>query len=78
MNDFKMDELNSKISYEEGKIFWDYNRGYTSQLMKRLMQQGYTAVRAGAIYILKNPDNEEVITAYSWEGLLFETAKLFV
>jgi len=39
---------------------------------------GSIAVKAGAIHILKNQDGEEVVTGYSWEGLLFNTAKLFV
>ena len=58
--------LNDQISYEEGKIYWEHCKGYTSDLMKRLMKQGYYAVK------------EEVVTGYSWEGLLFNTAKLFV
>ncbi|MFA7157589.1 MAG: hypothetical protein WC123_07905 [Bacilli bacterium] len=78
MNGENIEQLNANISYEEGKIYWDYCQGYTSELIKRLLKSGYIAVKAGAIYILKNPENEEIITGYSWPGLLFNTAKLFV
>ena len=78
MNKLQINKLNDQISYEEGKIYWEHCKGHTSDLMKRLMKQGYYAVKAGAIYILKNQDGEEVVTGYSWEGLLFNTAKLFV
>jgi len=47
-------------------------------VMRKGRYIGSIAVKAGAIHILKNQDGEEVVTGYSWEGLLFNTAKLFV
>jgi len=73
-----IDVFNKSITYEEGKIYWDYCKGYTSNLIKRLRKQGYTVVLSGAIHILKNKEGNEVTTGTSWERLLYNTAKLFV
>lgn len=77
MYGYQVEELNNQITYDEGKIYWAWNKGYTSELIKRLHKIGYMTVKSGAVYILKNPEGEEVTTGYSWEGLLFNTAKLF-
>ena len=78
MNESQIENMNKNISYEEGIIYWEQNKGYTSKLIKRLHKQGYTTVKSGAIHILKDKEGKEMLTAYSWPGLLFETAKLFV
>lgn len=78
MNELQINEMNNKITYQEGKIYWEHCKGHTSDLIKRLHKQGYTTVKSGAVYILKDKEGKEMLTAYSWEGLLFKTAKLFV
>lgn len=78
MNEFDIQKMNEQITYEEGKIYWDHCKGYTSNLIKRLHDQGYVTIKSGAVYILRNPDEQEVVTGYSWEGLLLNVAKLFV
>ena len=78
MNGFDIEKLNDKITYQEGRIYWEHCQGYTSDLIKKLHKLGYTTVKSGGVYILKDKEGKEMLTAYSWEGLLFETAKLFV
>jgi len=74
MNSIDIAKMNEKINYQEGKIYWDYCKGYTSDLIKRLLKIGYTVVKLGAVYILKDKDKNEVITGYSWESLLYNVA----
>jgi hypothetical protein len=78
MNELQINKLNDKISYEEGKIYWEHCKGYTSDLIKRLHKQGYTSIKRGAVHILKSPEGEEMATGYSWEGYLFNIASLFI
>ena len=39
MSTGRIEELNSKIDYEEGKIYWENNKGYTSKLIKLLTEK---------------------------------------
>ena len=78
MNEINIQKMNEQITYEEGKIYWDHCKGHTSDLIKRLHKQGYVTVKSGAIYILRNPEGQEMTTGYSWEDLLLNIAKLFV
>jgi len=78
MNKIEVEKLNNNITYDEGKIYYEHCKGYTSDLVKRLRKIGYTIVKRGAVYILKDQKHIEVTSGYSWEGLLFNTAKLFV
>ena len=74
MNSIDIAKMNEKINYQEGKIYWDHCKGYTSELIKRLLRSGYTAVKVGAVHVLKDNNNQEVASGYSWEGLLYNTA----
>jgi hypothetical protein len=74
MNVYDIEKMNDKITYDEGKIYWDHRKGYTSDLIKRLLRSGYTAVKVGAVHVLKDINNQEVVSGYSWEGLLYNTA----
>ena len=76
MNEFDINKMNEKIGYEEGKIYWDHCKGHTSNLIKRLLKNGYTIVKNGAVHILKDNEGKQVTTGYSWEGLLFNVAVL--
>lgn len=60
----------------ETNIYYNVNKGYTSTTIQRLKKQGWKAVKSGAIHILKDKDNKEVLTAYSWRSLLEKTEKL--
>jgi len=76
MNELDIEKLNNEIGYEEGKIYWDWCKGHTSDLVKRLSKNDYTIVKSGAIYILNDEEKNEVTTGYSWEGLLYNIAKV--
>lgn len=41
MNELQVNEINKTIDYEEGKIFWEWNKNWTSELWKKLYRQGY-------------------------------------
>ncbi len=68
--------INEQIKYNDGKIFFELNKGYTSNTMKYLYQCGYRAATSGVIHTLYDSDNKAVCKAYSWLGLLQETAKV--
>ena len=74
MNELDINKMNEQIGYEEGKIYWEHCKGHTSNLVKRLLKNGYTVIKSGAIYIMKNQDNKQITTGYSWEGLLLNIA----
>lgn len=78
MNEINIQKMNEEITYDEGKIYWDHCKGHTSDLIKRLHKLGYVTVKLGAIHILRDPEGNEITTGYSWEGLLLNTAKIFV
>lgn len=71
-----IDKLNSQISYKDGKITWEPNKGWTSHTMKYLYQCGYRTTTSGIIHTLYDMEGKKVTSAYSWIGLLFETAKI--
>jgi len=68
--------MNKEITYNEGKIKWENGKGYTSETMKYLYQCGYIATKSGVMHYLYDSEGNKIAQAYSWEGLLFETAKL--
>jgi len=67
---------NEQINFEEGKIYFAPGKGYTSKLMERLYSMGYRATTAGIMHYLNDEKGHKVTTAYSWEGLLLQTAIL--
>lgn len=69
--------INNGISYQEGKIIFEPNRGYTSELMKRLYDLGYRASTSGIMHYLYDTDNKLVCSSHSWVCLLEQTAKTF-
>lgn len=72
----QVEKMNEEITFADGKIKWENGKGYTSETMKYLYQCGYRAVTSGVLHILYDNENKEVTTAYSWEGLLLNTAKI--
>jgi len=76
MNQLQISEMNKQISYNDGKIFWNENKGYTNKTMQYLSQCGYYAATSGAMYYLFDSEGNKIVTAYSWVGLLLETAKI--
>ena len=50
MTEQAIDSLNSKI-YDEGKIYWEMNKGYTSLLWKRLYSAGWRMKRNNCAFI---------------------------
>lgn len=76
MNNLQIENMNSQITYNDGKIFWSENKGYTSKTMQYLYQCGYRAATSGIMHYLYDMDGNKIAQAYSWEGLLLETAKI--
>lgn len=76
MNQQQIEKMNSQISYNDGKIFWNENKGYTSKTMQYLYQCGYRATTSGIMHYLNDNEGNRIAQAYSWEGLLLETAKI--
>lgn len=72
----QIDNLNEKITYQDGKIVFETNKGYTSETMKYLYKCGYRASVSGIVHTLYDMDNKPITTAYSWVGLLYNTALL--
>lgn len=70
-----VNEVNERIDSEEGKIYWDQRKGYTSKLMSRLLQSGYYYVIDGKEITLKDRDGDDVVKSYSWKGILFNVAQ---
>lgn len=68
--------INEQISYNEGKIY-NSGRGYTSELIKRLYDNGYRASTSGIMHYLYDNEGRKVLTAYTWIALLKQTAILF-
>lgn len=48
-----VDKLNETIPYAEGKVYWEWNKNWTSDLWKRLYKLGYRTKRskAGFVYV---------------------------
>jgi len=76
MNPSQVENMNKQITYNDGKIKFENGRGYTSETMKYLYQCGYRATTSGAMHYLYDSEGNKIATAYSWEGLLLETAKI--
>jgi hypothetical protein len=76
MENLQIENMNSQISYADGKIKWESGKGYTSETMKYLYQCGYTASTSGIMHYLNDSEGNRIAQAYSWEGLLLETAKI--
>jgi len=76
MTPAQIEKLNEQISYPNGKIIWEANKGYTSETMQYLHKCGYRATTSGAMHYLYDSEGNKVTSAYSWVGLLFETAKI--
>jgi len=76
MTPSQIENMNKQITYNDGKIFWNVNKGYTSKTMQYLYQCGYTATKSGIMHYLNDSEGNRIATAYSWEGLLLETAKI--
>jgi len=69
-----IENLNKEIPYEDGKIYWEANKGYTSNTMKYLYKCGYYVTISGCIHTLYDMEYKKVTFGYSWEDLLFNTA----
>lgn len=76
MTNLQIENLNKEITYKDGKIVFEPNKGYTSETMKYLYKCGYMATTSGALHYLYDNEGNKVVTAYSWIGLLYETAKV--
>jgi len=74
MNQLRMNEINDQISYPDGKIYWDNGKGYTSKLIQNLYKNGYRASVSGCVHYLYDDKGNKVTTAFSWPGLLLNTA----
>lgn len=75
MTQNELNAINSQISYADGQIYWEWNKGYTSKLIKRLYSLGYYAVQSGAIHILKDRQGNEITSGFSWTDLLLRVAR---
>ena len=76
MTQTQIEKMNSQINYADGKIKFEEGKGYTSETMKYLYQCGYTATTSGIMHYLNDMEGKRIASAYSWEGLLLETAKI--
>ena len=74
MKQIQIDTMNEQILYDDGKIIWEAGKGYTSKLMKALYSHGYRASQGGVLHYLYDDKGHKVTQAYSWPGLLLNTA----
>lgn len=74
MTQLQIDEINKSISYQEGKIYHELNKGLTSKTMQYLKQCGYTTIVEGKLHILKDEKGHKVTTGLTWSELLRNTA----
>lgn len=54
-----VNKLNESITYEEGRIYWEWNKSHTSKLWKRLSTLGYRMIsyKGGTVDIKDNEGN---------------------
>jgi hypothetical protein len=76
MNQLQIDQLNKDIPFNDGKIFWEPNKGYTTKTIKYLFQCGWRAYTSGCVHTLEDMEGKQVLTAYSWPSLLQKTSIL--
>jgi len=74
MNELELADYNKGISYEDGKIYWELNKGYTSKLMNNLYSHGWKVVKSGQLRQLKDSKGHTVTTGLTWPELLKNTA----
>ena len=76
MTQQQANELNNQISYQSGKLYYDPNKGWTTETMQYLFKCGYTASNSGAMHYLEDADGSIIASAHSWIDLLFQTSKI--
>ena len=75
MTQDQIKEINKNVSYNEGKIFFSLNIGYTSLLMKKLQESyNYKTVKQGTIHILYDNKGRKVTRGCTWVELLYNTS----
>jgi hypothetical protein len=74
MNQIEIDKINSKISYNEGKIYFKEGENYTSNIFESLYKAGFKTVKAGAFTILKDKEGSEVVRGISRIDMLYNLA----
>jgi len=76
MNWTIVNELNASL-YKEAKIYWIWNKGWSSNLWLRLSKLGWTALRSPAgIRLFKDPQGYVFDTYHlSWPFALSELGK---
>jgi hypothetical protein len=74
MNELIMNNYNAKITYNRGRIFYEWNKGFTSQLIKDLRKIGYKTVKKGSIYCLLDKDNIEIVNGFNWIEFLYNVS----
>lgn len=57
-------------------IYFETNKGLTSNNIKLLIKKGYRASKSGAVHYFYNPAGEKIITAFSWIELLREIEEI--
>jgi hypothetical protein len=70
MTHLQIENLNKSIHYLEGKIYFEPNKGYTSDLLKKYTKLGYSCSTSGIMHYFRDNKNRVIASGYSWEGLL--------
>lgn len=72
-----INELNEKIDYEQGKVYWKPNKDWTSKLLESLLDKGYEVKRypSGLVDIVDKNGKEIVSSEIGMANACFRLAK---
>ena len=73
MNKLELQQINNSL-YEDAKIYWEENKGYTSTLLKRLLNSGCVCKSRGSIKFLEDASGKEIASGGSSILLLQDIA----
>ena len=76
MLDMHIEDFNKEITTEEGKIYFHSGKGYTSKLVQRLRREGFYVSKQNAVYCFSDKQGKQITSAFSWERLLVNIAKI--
>lgn len=64
MKKLELQQINKSL-YEDAKIYWEENKGYTSILLKRLLRFGYVRKSKGSIKFIEDADGKQIASGGS-------------
>jgi len=76
MNQLDLDKINNNL-YEEGKIYWEEGKNYTSKLLESLLSFGYKVKCVNGISSLYDREGFEVAYGMTRVQFLVDVANQF-